>query len=57
MQVRVYQIDPDRDKNRVMYERLNDLARHQGNSKVDETQYRNRIRHRHECGFDPGDPR
>lgn len=39
MQVRIYQIDPDRDKNRVMYERLDDLARHQGSSKVDESLY------------------
>lgn len=39
MQVRVYQIDPDRDKNRVMYERLDDLARYQGSSKVDESLY------------------
>ena len=39
MQVRVYQIDPDRDKNRVMYERLDDLARHQVSSKVDESLY------------------
>ncbi|MGM9669481.1 MAG: DUF3846 domain-containing protein [Faecousia sp.] len=39
MNVRVYQINPDRDKNRVMYERLDDLARYQGSSKVDESLY------------------
>lgn len=39
MQVRVYQIDPDRDKNRVMYERLDNLAMYQGSSAVDATLY------------------
>lgn len=39
MQVRVYQINPDRDQNRVMYERLDDLARIQGSPKVDESLY------------------
>ena len=39
MNVRVYQINPDRDKNRVMYERLDDLAKYQGSSKVDESLY------------------
>ena len=39
MNVRVYQINPDRDQNRVMYERLDDLARYQGSSKVDESLY------------------
>ena len=39
MQVRVYQINPDRDKNRVMYERLDDLQKYQGSSKVDESLY------------------
>ncbi len=39
MQVRVYQINPDRDKNRVMYERLDDLAKYQGSPKVDAALY------------------
>ncbi len=39
MQVRVYQINPDRDKNRVMYERLDDLAKYQGRFKVDASLY------------------
>ena len=39
MQVRVYQINPDRDKNRVMYERLDDLAKYQGSSDVDASLY------------------
>lgn len=30
MQVRVYQINPDRDKNRVIHERLDHLAKYQG---------------------------
>ncbi len=28
MQVRVYQIDPDRDQNRIRYESLNDLPKY-----------------------------
>ena len=39
MQVRLYQINPDRDKNRVAYERLDDLPQRQGSAKVDETLY------------------
>ena len=39
MQVRVYQIDPDRDQNRIRYESLNDLPKYQGSSKVDESLY------------------
>lgn len=39
MRVRVYQIHPDRDKNRVMHKRLDDLARCQGSSAVDATLY------------------
>lgn len=39
MRVRVYQINPDRDKNRVMYERLDDLQKYQGSSRVDESLY------------------
>ena len=39
MQVNVYQINPDRDKNRVRYERLDDLPKYQGRSKVDESLY------------------
>lgn len=39
MQVRVYQINPDRDKNRVMYERLDDLAKYQGSPAVDASLY------------------
>lgn len=39
MRVRVYQINPDRDKNRIMYERLDDLQKYQGSSKVDESLY------------------
>lgn len=39
MQVRVYQIDPDRDKNRVMHERLNHLAKYQGSPAVDASLY------------------
>ena len=39
MHVRVYQINPDRDANRVMHERLGDLQKYQGSSKVDESLY------------------
>ena len=39
MNVRVYQIDPDRDANRVMHERLGDLQKYQGSAKVDESLY------------------
>lgn len=39
MQVRVYQINPDRDQNRIRYESLNDLPKYQGSSKVDESLY------------------
>ena len=39
MQVNVYQINPDRDKNRVRYERLDDLPKYQDRSKVDESLY------------------
>ena len=39
MQVRVYQIDPDRDQNRIRYESLSDLPKYQGSSKVDESLY------------------
>ena len=39
MQVRGYQIDPDRDQNRIRYESLNDLPKYQGSSKVDESLY------------------
>lgn len=39
MQVRVYQINPDRDANRVMHERLGDLQKYQGSSTVDESLY------------------
>ena len=39
MQVRLYQINPDRDKNRVAYERLDDLPQRQGSAKVDEALY------------------
>ena len=39
MNVRVYQINPDRDANRVMHERLGDLQKYQGSSKVDEALY------------------
>ena len=39
MLVSLYQIDPDRDKNRVMYERLDNLPKYQGSSKVDEGLY------------------
>lgn len=39
MQIRLYQINPDRDQNRVMYERLDDLPKNQGSSKVDESLY------------------
>ena len=40
MNVRVYQINPDRDANRVMHERLGDLQKYQGGSKVDESLYK-----------------
>lgn len=39
MQVRVYQIDPDRDQNRICYASLNDLPKYQGSSTVDESLY------------------
>ena len=39
MQVCVYQINPDRDINRVRHESLNDLPKYQGSSKVDESLY------------------
>ena len=39
MRVKIYQINPDRDQNRVMHERLDNLARHQGSAKVDESLY------------------
>ena len=39
MQVHVYQINPDRDINRIRYESLNDLPKYQGSSKVDESLY------------------
>ena len=39
MQVRVYQINPDRDINRIRHESLNDLPKYQGSSKVDECLY------------------
>ena len=39
MQVRLYQINPDRDQNRVMHEPLDKLLKYQGSSKVDESLY------------------
>lgn len=39
MQVRVYQINPDRDINRIRHESLNNLSKYQGSSKVDESLY------------------
>ena len=39
MQVRLYQINPDRDQNRVMHEPLDNLLKCQGCSQVDESLY------------------
>lgn len=39
MQVRLYQINPDREQNRVMHEPLDNLPKNQGSSKVDESLY------------------
>lgn len=39
MQVCVYQINPDRDINRIRHENLSDLPKYQGSSKVDENLY------------------
>ena len=39
MQVRLYQINPNRDQNRVMHEPLDNLHKYQGCSQVDESLY------------------
>jgi len=39
MQVQLYQINPDRDKNRVIHERLDDLVKYQGSPLVDASLY------------------
>lgn len=39
MQVRIYQINVDRDENRVRHAKLDHLAKYQGSSKVNETLY------------------
>jgi hypothetical protein len=49
MQVRLYQINPDRDKNRVMHEPLDNLLKCQGCSQVDESLYDRVLRANVDC--------